>query len=61
MDSSGDSILICKPTEVRRAREITGSAMEPIKSCLWSSASDFLNSVGQKTPNRSLKRILFEV
>lgn len=59
MDTSGDSILMCKPNEVRRAREIAGSDLEPIHSCLFSGSDR--NSGAQMELTRSLKRILLEV
>ncbi|KAF7258152.1 hypothetical protein EG68_04138 [Paragonimus skrjabini miyazakii] len=54
LDTSGQSILLCKPRDLPRVRQLISAGMPPVRSCL-------IDSHGGASSESSLKRALLEV
>ncbi|BHF69409.1 hypothetical protein SprV_0301245300 [Sparganum proliferum] len=52
IDTEGESILLCKPRDLGRAKQLLSTGMPPVTSCLLSRSG---------TPQSSLRRALLEV
>ncbi|KAF8561289.1 hypothetical protein P879_08688 [Paragonimus westermani] len=54
LDTSGQSILLCKPRDLPRVRQLISAGMPPVRSCL-------IDTHGGASSESSLKRALLEV